>query len=695
MINPVILFVPVSSDKGIGEYTRSAIIADEIKRQIPQAEIHFILNRNMKSSQDCLYTTHFSNQSATKDTPLVNSVITKLKPNLVVFDCAGRSKQFVHAKKSGAKIMFISQHHKKRARGLKLRRLLFCDSHLVVQPEFAIRPLSFIERLKLKLSARSAPQNIGPIMPKISGNSGILERLSLLEESYIVFSPGSGGHELNGELASDVFYKAAKKIAKQNSVKVVMLFGAHYPKDLPLDEQLVVLSHLNTNEFLELLYHAKIRILSAGSTLLQVIEMKKPSIAVAISKDQPTRLEACVSKNFVLSAALDETDICRQIENITKQKMVEKISRALETHRKNTALEITVERIKELLSLPVKTKAKKHLFYISQNYSFEILRPIQEVLLERGDICCWFVDSSTVNLDNFNENETVLDNIELAVSYKPDVVFVPGNYVPNFISGLKVQVFHGLEWKKKGHFKIRGFFDLYCTHGAITTKVFRRLEEKHGYFKVKETGWPKLDPLFKTQPLNIDTSLPIVLYAPTFSPNLTSAADCFNEIKKLILSGKHYWIIKFHPKMSQHLMEPYKALHTNNLMISDSDSSLPLLQTADVMISDTSSIVGEFLLLEKPVITYRNKQPGDYLIDIDDPSLMESALETALAKERELIDRIKCENQRIHPYNDGKSTMRVIAEVDKLLANNEVSNKPLNLVRNLKLRKRTNYWKFL
>ena len=121
----------------------------------------------------------------------------------------------------------------------------------------------------------------------------------------------------------------------------------------------------------------------------------------------------------------------------------------------------------------------KYLFYISQNYSFDILRPLQKVIIAKGSQVKWLAVGEEVNNDNFHKNEQVLTTVAAAVYYRPDACFVPGNVIPNFIPGLKVQVFHGLEWKKKGHFIIRGLFDLYCTHGPATTHKFNQLAKKH------------------------------------------------------------------------------------------------------------------------------------------------------------------------------------------------------------------------
>ena len=340
--------------------------------------------------------------------------------------------------------------------------------------------------------------------------------------------------------------------------------------------------------------------------------------------------------------------------------------------------------------------ANNYLFYISQNYSFEILRPIQNWLRNRGDFSAWFVEGSEINSDYFQETDAILHSIEQIINFQPVAVFVPGNRVPNFIPGIKVQVFHGLEWKKKSHFKIRGFFDLYCTHGENTTSKFKQLAEKHQYFDVVETGWPKLDPLFKTPPIELATTLPVILFAPTFSPNLTCALACLNEIKKIVERNDLYWLVKFHPKMNENWIDLYRQIESKNFEIIETDSSLPLLQRADILLSDTSSIISEFMLLDKPVITYKNAKPGDYLVDINSPGQLEEAIQYALTNSNELLLRIKIESKKLHPYKDGCSSKRVLDAVDNWRKNDSISRKkkPLNLLRGFKLRKKLNYWKF-
>jgi CDP-glycerol glycerophosphotransferase (TagB/SpsB family) len=336
-----------------------------------------------------------------------------------------------------------------------------------------------------------------------------------------------------------------------------------------------------------------------------------------------------------------------------------------------------------------------YLFYISQNYSFEILRPLQQAIWARGDRCAWFVEGNQINLKNFEANETQLASIEAVIDFAPLAVFVPGNVVPNFIPGFKVQVFHGLEYKKKGHFRIRDFFDLYCTQGIITTSEFQRLAQLHKNFHVVETGWSKLDPLFKTRAYAVKSKLPVILYAPTFSPNLTSAVECFKEIKRLVDKGEQYWLVKFHPKMNPQWIEMYQQIKADNFEIVTIDSCLPLLQTADILLSDTSSMVGEFLLLNKPVVTFKNANPGNYLINIDSPANLEVSIATGLTKPSKLMQLINNYGQKLHPYSDGKASHRVLQAVDQLIKEPvELDKKrPINIFRSLTLRKKLGYWK--
>lgn len=343
--------------------------------------------------------------------------------------------------------------------------------------------------------------------------------------------------------------------------------------------------------------------------------------------------------------------------------------------------------------------AKRYLFYISQNYSYAILRPLQDIILARGDQAAWFLEGKEVNVSYLSANELQLNSISAVKKYKADVVFIPGNVVPDFIPGIKVGVFHGFNSGKlnrrgfEDHFNIRGCFDLYCTQGPNTTLPFVELAKQHQHFSVKQTGWPALDPLFDLTKVSKSTK-PTILMCSTFSRALTCAPELFETVKRLSENNKWQWLIQFHPKMPKEIIEQYKSLENDNLSFIETDNVIPLLQQADVMVCDTSSVLMMFLMLNKPVVTFNNISPKDYMVNISDKDKLEESIEYALSYPAELKAKVEYFINDTHPYTDGESSKRVLAAADELLAGHNVANKrkPLNLLRRFKMRKKLNYW---
>lgn len=342
---------------------------------------------------------------------------------------------------------------------------------------------------------------------------------------------------------------------------------------------------------------------------------------------------------------------------------------------------------------------KHYLLFVSKSYSFEILRPLQAAIRARGDEAAWFLHG--VAPDALRKGERLLRTVAEVRAFNPLAVFVPGNWVPDFFPGVKVEVFHGFGIEKRGHFRVRGFFDLYCTHGPATTMPYRALEQRHGYFRVTETGWPKMDPLFAPQGdsgfrVKNGIDRPLVLYAPTFSPSLTSAPQLVGAIAELSRTGRWHWVIKFHPRMAPEWIDAYRALAGPHLTIAADAQLLPLLLAAAVMISDTSSVVSEFLLLDKPVVTFRTKQPGSHVVDILEATQLEDAVTRALQRPAELMEAAQQFIADMHPWRDGRSSERVLAAVDRWIeqGRDRLKRKPLNLWRRLQVRRRLRYYRW-
>ena len=339
----------------------------------------------------------------------------------------------------------------------------------------------------------------------------------------------------------------------------------------------------------------------------------------------------------------------------------------------------------------------KTILFCNLPYAFSILEPLAKELLTQNEEMIWYIPKELEDIFPYKDMPYTTKIKDLK-HYKSDVVFVPGNDVPHFIQGIKVQVFHGLAGEKKGHFRIRDYFDLYLTQGPYFTQRFTKLSKKHKNFRVKETGWSKLDPLFsssgktvqkKEQLLKQYNVKSIVLYSPTFSPSLTSAQKLLKMITDISQNDDILVIIKFHDKMDLDVIKHYQSIRSKNLIISKEKDILPLLQIADIMISDTSSVVYEFILLNKPVITLNSTSENIHWANCDNSQQVEKELYKIL----NLEDDYKKERETIislyHPYTDGKSSQRMISAIREYMVEYGIPKKrALPLLRKLKMLKK-------
>jgi len=338
----------------------------------------------------------------------------------------------------------------------------------------------------------------------------------------------------------------------------------------------------------------------------------------------------------------------------------------------------------------------KFLIYISQPYSIPIGRPLQDEIHSRGYDVKWFCDEIDT-ATHLTKDEQLLKTVHEVKAYQPDIVLVATNVVPDFLPGIKVQIFHGFSVGKrsesKGHFNIRGFFDLYCTQGPSTTKPFEVLQKKYKYFQVAQTGWSKVDPLFPLES-KINTQ-PTVMISSTFTKNLSLAknSEAVTEIVRLSKLGKWKFIVVLHPKMEDTIVEQFKAMQHENFTFYDTTDLIPLFKQADVMLSDTTSAITEFVLQKKPVVTLNNKQPSSHMINITNISQIEQALDEAFSKPQHIMEALDDFITHTHPYSDGKSSARVIDTCINFVEQYEVKRKPLNLVRRYQIRKKLGHWR--
>lgn len=343
---------------------------------------------------------------------------------------------------------------------------------------------------------------------------------------------------------------------------------------------------------------------------------------------------------------------------------------------------------------------KNYLLFVSLPYAYAIMRPLQEEIRRRGDRAAWFLEEGCP--DSLDEGEERLRTICEVMAFHPVAVFAPGNHIPDFFPGVKVALFHGYAIQKRieavdDHFTVRGWFDIYCTQGPSSTPYFRELERKFGFFRVYETGWPKADTYFRSgTPALPRNEQPVILYPPTFTRNVCSAPHLMAEIEHLAKTKPWRWIVTFHPKLDDpQIIAGYKriAAENENVTFFEGPDKMALLREADVMLCDSSSIILEFMFLDKPVVTFRNSHPGPHLLDVTRADEVRPAIERALTRPAELMREIRAYTMEHEPHRDCRCSARVLDAVDDFLAHGHarLRRKPLNLVRKLKLRRKMGY----
>jgi CDP-glycerol glycerophosphotransferase (TagB/SpsB family) len=148
--------------------------------------------------------------------------------------------------------------------------------------------------------------------------------------------------------------------------------------------------------------------------------------------------------------------------------------------------------------------------------------------------------------------------------------------------------------------------------------------------------------------------------------------------------------------MAPDVVASYRTLEGPNVTFVETDDILQLYSRANVLLSDTSSVVPEFLTQHKPVVTFRNTRPGPHLLNVERIEDVEPALRRAFEMPEPLRKAIEDYARNIHPYRDGRSSERVLDATRSALEQGRtgLKRKPLNLGRRLQARARLGYWGF-
>jgi CDP-glycerol glycerophosphotransferase (TagB/SpsB family) len=270
---------------------------------------------------------------------------------------------------------------------------------------------------------------------------------------------------------------------------------------------------------------------------------------------------------------------------------------------------------------------------------------------------------------------------------------------PAFPGALFLHVGHGLISKNETGYHYHQA-DYICV--ASDAAADRLLQRGHVPRKAYlATGLVQMDPLFsagETADMLRVPEVPVsILYAPTWNPSLSSAMMFGTTLVTAIRGNDDRigLVIKPHPHTAvAHpewiAMWRQLALDGPNVMLTDPQSDLvPAMLGADLMISDASSAMFQFLALNRPMILVDNPQrlsaPGcfdpagiewrwrDIGVRVQDAGEVASAVRDALqTPESPLQQSLQAARQRrrtelFGSLTDGRAAERVASAIQKII----------------------------
>jgi hypothetical protein len=346
------LFVPVSGPGGAGEYYRSLAVASAVERRWPGCEIRFVLSRDARYGDDAPYPLLHVDRSPTYETGEVMAILERERPDVVVFDSAGRAAQYRCAKKLGARIVFVSSRATTRRKGFRFRRMRWTDQLWVVAPRFLGGGLGVLERMRVSLLPRCEVVFLDVLHEPVdeAGTGDLQRRLGVEPGRYVLACPGGGGVFGRGPDAAQVFYDASCELASRAGMPVVAVLGPRFALPPSPPPGVHVLAGLPNAQLMGMLRDARIGVINGGSLLLQALELRAPCVAAPISEDQPPRIAGCAARGLVRPAALEVASLVREVTAVLADGECERLRSRLDEIALANGLDLAVEALERLLS---------------------------------------------------------------------------------------------------------------------------------------------------------------------------------------------------------------------------------------------------------------------------------------------------------------------------------------------------------
>ena len=290
----------------MGEYARCLAIARAASRRWQCAAIHFVLSREAPYAAAAPFPTTLLPSSPTFHSAAVIELLEQWRPDVVIFDNAGRTAQLRAARRLGARVVYISARRRQRRKAFRWHWLPLIDEHWIAYPEFIAGRMSVLERFKIKVAGRPTVRYLDVIMSRadLGERGAILSRAGCEAGAFVLVIPGGGTGHPGADDALAEFLAAARSLAARGAATVYV-----GPARIGAEPNWHPLGPLPQAELAELMSAARLIVANGGSTLIQAIACGSACIAVPIAKDQAERIRRCVAAGVAAAATLDAASI--------------------------------------------------------------------------------------------------------------------------------------------------------------------------------------------------------------------------------------------------------------------------------------------------------------------------------------------------------------------------------------------------
>ncbi len=302
----------------MGEYARSLAIARAASNRWPGAVIHFVLSRRAPYAAGTPFPTTLLDSSPTFHTAAVIECLERFKPDVVIFDNAGRTAQLRAARRVGARVVYISARARQRRKAFRWGWMRLINEHWIAYPRFIAGRLRLLERIKLKFLAGPVVRYLDVILssPDPARRGAIFLRAACDPGTYVLVVPGGGtGHPGAGDAVQE-FMAAAHALAERGvpTVFVGPVAAEEHAPQGGSAKYLHALGLVPQAELAELMRSARLVLANGGSTLLQAIACGRACVAVPIARDQAERTRRCAALGVAAEAPCDAAGIVKVAE---------------------------------------------------------------------------------------------------------------------------------------------------------------------------------------------------------------------------------------------------------------------------------------------------------------------------------------------------------------------------------------------